>query len=255
MFVTTIIANYNYGDYINDAIDSCVNQTYKKHQICIIDNGSTDKSIETIKGRMSDIKKIDANVEILSGKIEHVPAIFVDLAKPVGPSMARNIGIDLTINNTDAFMVLDADDIMMPTKIEKMVGVMEKFGEAVGVVYADYDNWNIHTDIVSREHKEPYSQSRLYQECIVHSGSLIRKNALLKVRDQYGYYDKEMRVCEDYDLWTRLSEYTMIYHIPEVLSKVRVTNFNSTNTVDNQIWQINWQRIREKYAQRHSHRV
>lgn len=252
MFVTTLIANYNYGKYINDAIDSCVKQTYKKQSICIVDNGSTDGSIEKIKSRLSNIKRVDSNVDILQGKIDKIDTIFIDIGKPIGPSAARNLGIEILKNHTDAFMILDADDIMMPEKIEKMVSVISRYNGQVGVVYADYNTLNVDTGNVIREYKEPFSQGRLHQECIVHSNALILKNALLQVKDQFGYYDQHMRTAEDYDLWLRISEKFMIYHIPEPLTLVRTHSENSTNTVDNSVWQQNWLRIQEKFRARHA---
>ena len=62
------------------------------------------------------------------------------------------------------------------------------------------------TGKIIREFKEPFSRKRLVRECIVHSGSLVSAKALEDVLEETGYYDEEMRTCEDYDLWMRISE-------------------------------------------------
>ena len=56
------IPNYNYSKYISETINSLLNQTYKNIEICISDNASTDKSIETIKKYTSEHKYIKLNV-------------------------------------------------------------------------------------------------------------------------------------------------------------------------------------------------
>ena len=56
------IPNYNYSKYISETINSLLNQTYKKIEICISDNASTDNSIETIKKYTSEHKFIKLNV-------------------------------------------------------------------------------------------------------------------------------------------------------------------------------------------------
>ena len=97
------------------------------------------------------------------------------------------------------------------------------------------------------EYKSIFSKELLHNECIVHSGSTIRSSVLEIVADENGYYDNNMRTCEDYDLWIRISNKYMIYHIPEVLTFVRNHKNNSTYTVDKKIWESNWLRIRQKY--------
>ena len=81
---------------------------------------------------------------------------------------------------------------------------------------------------------------------MVHSGCLITKEALLHAyRDGY-FYDPQMRTCEDYDLWIRISDKFTIAHCPEFLAFVRVHSQNSTQSVKQEIWNYNWNRIREK---------
>ena len=120
----------------------------------------------------------------------------------------------------------------------------------VGVVYGDYDVLHTSSEKIIREYKEPYSRRRLVQECIVHSGSLISKKALVDVIEETGYYDREMRTCEDYDLWMRISEKYIIAHVPKSLTKVRVTGDNSSFIVNNDVWQKNWIRVMEKMQTR-----
>ena len=122
--------------------------------------------------------------------------------------------------------------------------------DRVGVVYADYDTVHVDSGKIIREFKEPYNRKRLVRECIVHSGSLISKEALELVKEDTGFYDVTMRTCEDYDLWMRISEKYLISHVPVALTKVRVTGENSSNIVAQETWQKNWMRVMEKMQAR-----
>lgn len=246
---TILITNYNYGHYIKDSLFSAINQVYPIRPIvCVVDDGSTDDSrtviISTLFGdNVPNYVKQENGVEIY--KYENHIAVFLPACQ--GPSLGRNVGIELTKDVTDFYMILDADDIMMPEKTGRFAEALF-MADVIGVVYADYDILNVTTGNVIREYKEPYSRERLLQECIVHSGAGIKKQALLDSMDECGYYDINMRTAEDYELWIRISKNYIIQHIAEPLTLVRVHNQNSTNTVSKEIWNRNWQYISQKHA-------
>ena len=247
--VTVLICNYNYGQWIQNAIESVLSSDYSKDKIniCLIDDCSTDDSVsqmfKNFKGK--DVYEYgDDSVHI--GTIENINTYILPLIKNRGPSYARNFGIDRTLHCTDYYLILDADDEIKPNKISRMVEVMNIAPNMIGVVYADYETYNNEDGRTFVEYKESFTPQRLIQECIVHSGSLVNKEALLSVKDENGFYDCQMRVAEDYDLWVRLCEKWGIIHIPEILSRVRIHNNNSTNTVDKEIWNDCVKRIASK---------
>ena len=245
--VTYIICHQNYQDTLPAAIKSAKSQTYPTH-ICVIDDGSDDQDsvddIITDELFANQAEQMSQEDGIIYRENANYTAIF--LPKASGPSHARNIGIQRLWERTDFFAILDADDENYPQKVEVLVRIMLQSPE-IGVAYADYDILNVDTGEVYREYKEPYDQFRLQQECIVHSGALISKAALAHVHDENGFYDVNMRTCEDFDLWIRISKDFMIYHVPHSLSLVRVHSRNSTFSVQNEIWQQNWQRIQQKH--------
>lgn len=255
MKITVLIANFNYSKYLGDCIWSAINQTLSPKCICIVDDGSTDNSWDIIKEYVEENQKEDTvakseigDILIKVGNIKGIDIVGVKLPKPTGPSQARNIGIQLTMPSTDLYAILDADDKMSPTKLEWCVQPFTN--PSVGVVYANYYNINSETGVSLLEVKEPYDIFRLNQECIVHSGSLIRATFLEKVKDENGYYDVNMRTCEDWDLWLRLCRICNFYHIPEALTDVLIHSQNSTNSVNKAIWEQNWRRIKEKHYDR-----
>jgi glycosyltransferase involved in cell wall biosynthesis len=240
--VNVLLANYNYGRYIQDAINSALYQTYPCF-LTIIDDHSTDESWDIIKENFTNPQE----QEVSGCKIIQSSSILaVRMPHSVGPSGARNVGIVNTVSFSDYYQVLDADDYMYDDKVEKL---MEKAmsDSRIGVVYADYDIFNVETGNLMREFKEPFSLEKLARECIVHSGALVSKNALMTVKDQYGIYDEEMRTAEDYDLWLRIAKKFLICHVPEPLTFVRNHRNNSSHTVDKEVWNRNWQRIQQKH--------
>lgn len=255
--VTVLIATHNYGEYLSDALDSSFDQDYKNKSIVVVDDASTDDTQERMDRYMSAAEcqsKDYPEYSIKLGAINGVSLMYIRLKKNVGPSEARNVGIEVTKDATDIYAILDADDFMHHQKLSRCV-VPFLMSQAVGVVYADYDNVNTETLTIVREYKEPFSRQRLLQECIVHSGALVSKAALEAVKDEFGYYDREMRTCEDYDLWIRISEKFVIIHVPEPLTIVRVQPKNSTVTVDKSVWERNWQRIAMKLQAKHEQPV
>lgn len=250
--VTFIIANHNYEAYLGDAIQSALAQTHKNVNVCVIDDSSKDvDAVERVikqnlfpKG-VSDEDMTDNRRTWSDGKHS---AIFLSDG-PYKQAYARNVGIQAYLNQTDFFAILDADDMVHPRKIEMMLQPM-LLHQAIGATYADYTTINDENDMKCREFKEPYDFFRLQAECIVHSGALIRKLALLEVMENGQFFDIELPPVEDYDMWIRLSEKFLFVHIPESLTTVRVHRNNSTNTTTHDFRVERLRRIFEKAAAR-----
>lgn len=100
--VTVITAAYNAGDFLNEAIDSVVRQTYPFWELIIVDDGSTDST----RGYALSREKSDRRIRVVT--ILHS-----------GLGAARNVAIDMAKGEWVTF--LDADDILSPCFIEKMM--------------------------------------------------------------------------------------------------------------------------------------
>ena len=226
--VAIICANYNYGDYIEAAIESvlCV-QTYKGEiRLYVVDDGSTDDSWEKISS-MRFFQDKDPFGNPMVDTIEEVTdsVLFRKRIENSGASVARNVAIDMCWDWADIIGVLDADDAYYPEKVEKLVAKLVEH-EEVGVAYADYEN--VFPGYTKREFKESYSRVGLQQHCMVHSNALIKKEYLDAIRmpngeiyrsELHGPASKGFIGCtEDYDLWLRLSRVCIITHVPECLA-------------------------------------
>lgn len=229
--VYAIIANHNYGKYVGQAIESALNQLHPT-KVCVIDDGSTDNSVEVIGAALN----IDTDKEI-NEKNGHY---FIKQNPCLGASEARNKAMSLVWDKADYFLILDADDEAYPEKVQTM---LRHFYSGVAAVYADYHILNTRTGNKVPEFKKPFDATLLNHECIVHSQSLLKKKCLEKVLENGKVYDPELHkprlkdgkkqhsgaVMEDYDLWLRLSKHFLIWHVPEFLSLVRATGENQSS--------------------------
>jgi teichuronic acid biosynthesis glycosyltransferase TuaG len=104
--VSIITPMYNSGNFIEDTITSVLDQTYPYWEMIIIDDCSTDKSVEIVKKYTKRDKRIK----------------LIKLPRQHGPAMARNIGIKNAQGRFIAF--LDSDDLWKPLKLEKQIKFM-----------------------------------------------------------------------------------------------------------------------------------
>ncbi len=105
--IDIIMPNYNKGEYIDEAIKSVINQTYKNWKLFIIDDNSNDNSLKVIK----KFKK-NRNIEIILSK------------KNKGPSFCRNLGLKKSKSKFVAF--LDSDDYWVKNKLKSQMNFMLK---------------------------------------------------------------------------------------------------------------------------------
>lgn len=105
--VSVIIPCYNYGEFLGEAVDSVLNQTYQNFEIIIIDDGSTDNTKEVVKNFQKKDKRIGYYYQ-----------------KNKGPSAARNLGAAKSNGNYICF--LDADDIFKKSHLGDSINFLEK---------------------------------------------------------------------------------------------------------------------------------
>jgi glycosyltransferase involved in cell wall biosynthesis len=246
--VAVIIANHNYAQWLPQAIASAVEQDYPLKEIIVVDDGSTDDSLEILRQLCPDkenntfIGHIGDTKIIAYGDFDNrgYPAL--------GPAAARNKAIKNHTKDNQLFAILDADDYWAKDKLSKSVAQFMMNAENLGAVYTDNYSLNVRNGNILREYRESFDINRLLEHNMVHSGCVISKQAL----EQVGLYDEEMRVAEDYDLWIRIAEKFLILHIPEPLVTIRVGSHNTGNSISKEIWNHNWQRISQKIQERNN---
>jgi glycosyltransferase involved in cell wall biosynthesis len=102
--VSVLINNYNYGRFLRDCIDSALNQTYTKTEVIVVDDGSTDDSREIVAS--------------------YGDKIIAVLKENGGQASAFNAGF--TACKGDVVCLLDSDDLFRPSKLERVVAVLQE---------------------------------------------------------------------------------------------------------------------------------
>ncbi len=247
--VTAIIPVHNHATWVNDAVRSVVTQDYDPLSLVVVDDGSTDGSHEQVLSCLESLKegKVEGeDARAWSGTIRGISTIVLRFGEAGGPSLARNRGFKVAqqVFAPGIVAFLDSDDMYMPGKISKSVTRFQE-SSAVGVVYSDFDT--LRPDgLRLRQYKEPFSRRRLLEECIVNCDSLVLADAFGKA----GGFDPDLRVCEDYDLWLRISEKYLLNHVPESLVTIRVGEHSSTSQIQSETWKRCYTRVFEKAKER-----
>lgn len=192
--ISVIIPTYNRRKWIGRSIRSVLEQTYPPTEIIVVDDGSSDGSIEYI--------------------LENFPLVQYVQQSNQGVSSARNRGIRLA--NSKWIALLDSDDEWTPEKLEKQVQAIQE--------EPDYhfchtgEIWIRNGVRVNQMKKHQKYGGHIFEKCLDRcrmspSSVLFHKSIL----EQVGWFDENLRVCEDYDLWLRVTAKYPILYLKEPL--------------------------------------
>lgn len=209
--VAVIIPTYNQARYIGSTIETVQRQTFSDWELFVVDDGSTDKTDEIVRGFLGD------------ERIHYIRQLNQERA------VARNKGVEQSSAPYIAF--LDADDLWHPEKLAKQVKAI-KAQPDVGLCYTL-------TDTIEREGKrlQKTGRSRTYagmvfdqllrSNFIINSSVLLRRGSLMKV----GLFDNYLPVfgSEDWDLWLRIARQYPVCLVDEELTFYRVHPENTTH--------------------------
>ena len=188
--VSVYITNKNYGKYLDNAIKSVFKQTYKKKELIIIDDASSDNS--------KNIINIHENNKICR-------VIYNETTK----GLIKSSNIAIKAAKGKYVLRLDADDYLDPNAISLMVGTIEK-EDSIALVYSDYYLVDEKKNIISLEKKINREKKSLEHEPVLAACCLIKKSSIFSVN----LYDERFNKQDGYDLWYKLINNFKIKHIP-----------------------------------------
>jgi len=182
--VTVIIATYNAIAYLPSTVDSVIKQTFTDFELLIVDDGSTDETVEWVS------KLVDPRVRLISQANQ-------------GVSVARNQGIANAQGEYIAF--LDADDLWEPIKLEKQVNCLDE-NPQVGLVHTsivNIDEQGKFLAAVDASDVQGNVLKHIVEENLILCGSapMVRRSCLEAVQG----FDQKLMSAEDWDLWIRLA--------------------------------------------------
>ena len=195
--ISVLMPVYNGEKYLRQAIDSILSQTFRDFEFLIINDGSTDATVEIITSYT------DTRIRLIHNDTN------------LGLIATLNKGLDLAHGEYIARM--DCDDISLPKRLAKQVSFMDRNSD-VGIC----GTW-IQFIGSNRIKKYPLTHEAikvylLFNCPLAHPSVMIRKDVL---RKNDLYYDINYKHAEDYELWTRCVNVIKLANIPEVLVKYR----------------------------------
>ncbi len=212
--VSVIIPTYNADQFIGQAIQSVLDQTYRSYEIIVVDDGSTDKTKDFLRG--------------FAGQIH------CRFQENRGPSAARNTGI--TIAQGEYICFLDADDLWTPHKLECQLEYMDRHPD-IAFVFSDHQDFNargvlpgsflenkmIFEDSLIKEGPIQNAFLMLLQENFISTPTVMVKKACF---EETGLFDEDLWSVEDRDLWLRMAAKFTLVCLPGILCKRRVHQSN-----------------------------
>ncbi len=206
--VSIVIPCYNHGDYLLDAINSVLEQSFRNIEIIVVNDGSDDKETLEILNSINN------------------PLIKILSQENAGPVIARNNA--LKIAKGKYFIPLDADDLICHDTIENAVKAIERDPE-IAVVHGDcqYFGEKNHLFVPDKVNAKNILIGRSIPLC-----TLIRKEAF----DQVGGFDEFLsrKGLEDWDLWLTLLEKGWKFeYLSGIQFKIRDINSSRTYQVAN----------------------
>jgi len=192
--VSVIIPAYNAAAHVADAIGSVLQQTLRDLELIIVDDGSTDAT----RSIADDSARADSRVKVVT--------------KPNGGlSSARNAGIDVAAGQAVCF--LDADDILLPHKLENQTAFLLQF-PGCDLVYSDYYVGDAELTPIWLESVRPrmakMDEYLLYGNRFAPLCPLIRSTLI----GATGRFDETLRAAEDWDYWIRAARHGRFCYLP-----------------------------------------
>jgi glycosyltransferase involved in cell wall biosynthesis len=216
--ISVIIPTRNRAALVGEAVESVLAQTFSDRELLVVDDGSSDNTEEVL--------------DRFRGRLRYVRT------PPRGVSAARNLGVRLCGGEWIGF--LDSDDLWLPRKLERQMGVLGEKPQHP-LCYTDEIWIRDGVRVNPRNRHRKYSGwifERCLPLCIISpSSALIGRETLERV----GGFDEDLPVCEDYDLWLRI---TLRFPVRYLEEKLIVKRGGHADQLSRSVWGMDRFRVR-----------
>lgn len=202
---------YNCEKYVGIAIDSILKQTFTDFELIVVNDGSTDHSLDVIRS-FDDPRIIVVNNDGNKGIVA-----------------SRNIAISKS--SGEYIAILDSDDISLPERLAEQVAFLDENPDygIIGSWIEIIDEKGVPTGEIGKtpQPSEMIPVLSLFQNCFAQSSVLLRRASLPD-----NLYNPELAIVEDYDLWIRILEKHNGTNVQKALVKYRVHPSNNSKKTD-----------------------
>ncbi len=208
--VTILIPTYNRAELLPFAVKSALCQTFEDFELLILDDASTDSTHEAVSPFLKD------------------PRVrLITHPENVGITENRNYG--LSIAKGEFIAMLDSDDVWLDEcKLKRQVELLDVHAEC-GIVgtFAKKINKDgaVIGEIIYKAADSSIRRNMMGRNQFTQSSVLLRKSVL----DSVGWYDENIPIWEDYELWLRIGTMFKLRNIPEFLTGYRIHGTNASH--------------------------
>ncbi|WP_342437327.1 glycosyltransferase [Paenibacillus sp. FSL L8-0436] len=195
--ISVLLPVYNSSLYIEESIQSILQQSYPDFELLIIDDGSVDGTLGRIKGIH------DSRIKVIS--------------HAVNIGLIRTLNEGLSLCTGEYIVRMDGDDIALPHRLARQVAFMDA-NPHIGVCGSQAEYIGIAGTTVKPLNHDEIRCWQFFHCTFVHPTVMLRKSIL----DNHGVKYWDYPHAEDFELWNRLGEVTQLTNLPEVLLKYRV---------------------------------
>ena len=203
--VSIVVTAHNYADFLAQALNSALNQTYEWIEVIAVNDGSTDNTDAVLE----EYKKV-SNLKII-----HLPG--------VGLARAANYGV--IASSGDYIVRLDADDWFD----ENLAVVMANYLDSnpnIGMVFSDYNEVDINGELIGTvKRARVEDEVKLLDRPCLAAGAMYRRRCY----DSIGGYNEQYRYQEDYDFWINFTERFEVRNISLPLLNYRQHSLSMSN--------------------------
>ncbi|NJM86018.1 MAG: glycosyltransferase [Hydrococcus sp. RU_2_2] len=203
--VSVVMSVYNGVRYLQESVESILNQTFTNFELIIIDDGSTDNSWEIL----CEYAKCDRRIVLIQNQknIGLTKSLNKGLGQAQGEYIARQDADDISVSNR-----LELQTLFMDT--HPKVGAL---GTAVQII--NEQKITIKEDRFPGEHEQLQAYLLIHNH-LHHSTMMVRRSLM----QELGGYNETIRHAQDYDLWWRFSCHSRLATLPEILLLRREDN-------------------------------
>lgn len=198
--ISVVIPVYNGNNYLREAIDSVLEQTYKNIEVIVIDDGSIDDTWSIIQSYGSKVRAIRQENHGVGG--------------------ALNAGIK--ISNGDYIAWLSHDDLFLPTKLEQQIDFLMRNNQ-FAACYTDFYQINASGKILQKFESPWYPKEQaiwfFFRQMYIHGSTMLINRRCF---DKVGLFSEELRYTQDAEMWIRITRYFSIGRVPKALAKQRI---------------------------------
>ncbi|NKI32043.1 glycosyltransferase family 2 protein [Croceivirga thetidis] len=208
--VSVVMPVYNAENYLEEAVESILNQSYDNFELLIINDGSVDNS----KSIAESLCKKDNRL------------IYLENKDNKGVAFTRNVGLRNSNGNFICWM--DSDDTCDTQRLEKQVDFLSRNPE-IGAVGTQIERFNQNGSFEQtslNSNPEYIKASLLFRPAAVPNATIMLRNELIK---KYNLsYNEQLRIGEDYGFVTQCSHHFRISILPEILYSYRIAENSIT---------------------------